>query len=297
MANIIKVKVGRMKADVRRNLWMRVFCSGRSQSQERLSGFRAFAVPTALLMLFADGSSLAFAQGLPDTVLHDVTEDGWEMVVETLDEEVNPVANLADTAFTREGFVQFTGVGKLLGKGKYPVTAAELTIGYQLGCQIDVSQGVTLGGHIDGNAGIDLYQGAGVGVGAGVGTAGVGGVGGGVGGIPPLPGVGVGGVGGVGGGVGGAAGGGVGAGVGAREGIGGSIGGNIQFTLRPGGIVAIPMDRIPLKGSEARLRVRNVNVKIDACGGPVNVRSFALLSVATDYSHSTLATYGTEYPI
>ncbi|WP_280110252.1 MspA family porin [Segniliparus rugosus] len=79
--------------------------------------------------------------------------------------------------------------------------------------------------------------------------------------------------------------------------LGGSIGGNIQFTLRPGGIVAIPMDRIPLKGSEARLRVRNVNVKIDACGGPVNVRSFALLSVTTDYSHSTLATYGTEYPI
>ncbi|MGL6234760.1 MAG: MspA family porin [Segniliparus sp.] len=221
----------------------------------------------AALLLEITGSAPALAQGLPDTVLNDVTEDGWEMVVETLDEEVNPVANLADTAFTREGFVQLSGVGKILGQGKYPVTAAELTIGYQIGCQIDVSQGITLGGHLDGGAGAAVSEGAGAGAllgGAVIGPFGFGAAG---------------------------------AGVGATQAIGGSIGGSLQFTLRPGGIIAIPMDRIPLKGSEARLRVRNVNVKIDACGGPVNVRSFALLSLTTDYSHSTLATYGTEYPI
>ncbi|ADG96587.1 MspA family protein [Segniliparus rotundus DSM 44985] len=228
---------------------------------------------SAALFTAVLGASSSYGQGLPDTVLHDVSEDGWEMVVETLDEEVNPVANLADTAFTREGFVQLTGVGKILGKGKYPVTAAELIIGYQIGCQIDVSQGVTLGGSLGASAGVDAYQGVGVGGIGGAGTL-----------VPPIGGAIIGGGGAVGGAI-------------LHEGANASIGGSVQFTLRPGGIVAIPMDRIPLKGSEARLRVRNVNVKIDACGGPVNVRSFALLSLTTDYSHSTLATYGTEYPI
>lgn len=203
-----------------------------------------------LLTLFAANSVSANAQGLPDSNLMDRTEDGWGIEVNTLDEEVNPVPNLAATAFSREAFVQFTGTGKIFGQGSYPVTSASLTIGYQLGCQIDVSQGITLGGN------------AGVGVGAGAG------------GLVGLAGI-------VGFGAGGAA-------VGTSAGIGG----NLQFTLRPGGIVAIPMDSMALKGNEARLRVRNMHLKIDACGGPVTARSFTLLSVTSDFTHSSLATYG-----
>ncbi|SHQ89452.1 MspA family porin [Mycobacteroides abscessus] len=204
---------------------------------------------SALAMLATSAVS-ANAQGLPDSNLLDRTEDGWGIEVSTLDEEVNPVPNLAATAFSREAFVQFTGVGKINGQGSNPVTSASLTIGYQMGCQIDLSQGITLGGS----------------VGAGVGG-------------------GVGGLGGIAGGVGfGAGGGAVGAGAG--------INGGLQFTLRPGGIVAVPMDSMALKGSEARLRVRNMHIKIDACGGPVTVRSFTLLSITTDFTHSSLATYG-----
>lgn len=204
----------------------------------------------AALTMFAASAVTAQAQGLPDSNLLDRTEDGWGIEVSTLDEEVNPVPNLAATAFSREAFVQFTGVGKINGQGSNPVTSASLTIGYQMGCQIDLSQGITLGGS----------------VGAGVGG-------------------GVGGLGGIAGGVGfGAGGGAVGAGAG--------INGGLQFTLRPGGIVAVPMDSMALRGSEARLRVRNMHIKIDACGGPVTVRSFTLLSITTDFTHSSLATYG-----
>ncbi|WP_165692497.1 MspA family porin [Mycobacteroides abscessus] len=200
----------------------------------------------AMLTLFAANAVAANAQGLPDSNLMDRTEDGWGIEVNTLDEEVNPVPNLAATAFSREAFVQFTGTGKITGQGSYPVTSASLTIGYQLGCQIDVSQGITLGGS------------AGVGVGAGA-----------LGGIAGIVGFGAGGV-----------------------GVGAGVSGNLQFTLRPGGIVAIPMDSMALKGNEARLRVRNMHLKIDACGGPVTARSFTLLSVTSDFTHSSLATYG-----
>ncbi|MBN7441348.1 hypothetical protein D2E30_14885 [Mycobacteroides abscessus] len=202
----------------------------------------------------------AFAQGLPDSDLIDRTEDGWTIQVKTLDEEVNSVPNLAATAFTREAFVQFTGTGKISGQGSHPVTSANLVAGYQLGCQIDVSQGITLGGHADAGASAGLVEGAVLGGGSL---------------IPPIGGAVIGG-----------------GGVGAYQSVGAGIGGSLQFTLRPGGIVAIPMDSIALKGDEARLRVKNVHLKIDACGGPVTARSFTLLSVTSDFSHSTLATYG-----
>lgn len=71
-----------------------------------------------------------------------------------------------------------------------------------------------------------------------------------------------------------------------------SIGGSLAFSLRPGGIIAIPMDSIALKGDEARLRVRNIHVKIDACNGSVTIRSFAIMNITSDFSHSSLATYG-----
>ncbi|WP_234881107.1 MspA family porin [Mycobacteroides salmoniphilum] len=209
---------------------------------------RAVSGLFAVLAMLATSAVTANAQGLSDSNLLDRTEDGWGIEVSTLDEEVNPVPNLAATAFSREAFVQFTGVGKINGQGSNPVTSASVTIGYQMGCQIDLSQGITLGGS----------------VGAGVG----GGVGGIFGGPGPF-----------------------GAGFGA-VGAGAGINGGLQFTLRPGGIVAIPMDSMALRGSEARLRVRNMHIKIDACGGPVTVRSFTLLSITTDFTHSSLATYG-----
>ncbi|ORA31026.1 hypothetical protein D2E98_14895 [Mycobacteroides abscessus] len=193
-----------------------------------------------LALIFAV-NFIAHADGLPDSTESDITEDGWGIQVGTLDEDVNSVPNLAATPFTREAFVQVTGFGKITGKGRFPVTAANLILGYQMGCQSDISKGVDLGGNLGAGPALNGT------------TAGDGSVGGSL----------------------------------AR-----SIGGSLAFSLRPGGIIAIPMDSIALKGDEARLRVRNIHVKIDACNGSVTIRSFAIMNITSDFSHSSLATYG-----
>ncbi|SHT63326.1 membrane protein [Mycobacteroides abscessus subsp. bolletii] len=197
-------------------------------------------VSMTLALIFAV-NFIAHADGLPDSTESDITEDGWGIQVGTLDEDVNSVPNLAATPFTREAFVQVTGFGKITGKGRFPVTAANLILGYQMGCQSDISKGVDLGGNLGAGPALNGT------------TAGDGSVGGSL----------------------------------AR-----SIGGSLAFSLRPGGIIAIPMDSIALKGDEARLRVRNIHVKIDACNGSVTIRSFAIMNITSDFSHSSLATYG-----
>ncbi|AMU32405.1 MspA family porin [Mycobacteroides abscessus] len=206
----------------------------------RVAGRLVTLVSMTLALIFAV-NFIAHADGLPDSTESDITEDGWGIQVGTLDEDVNSVPNLAATPFTREAFVQVTGFGKITGKGRFPVTAANLILGYQMGCQSDISKGVDLGGNLGAGPALNGT------------TAGDGSVGGSL----------------------------------AR-----SIGGSLAFSLRPGGIIAIPMDSIALKGDEARLRVRNIHVKIDACNGSVTIRSFAIMNITSDFSHSSLATYG-----
>ncbi|SLK68877.1 MspA protein [Mycobacteroides abscessus subsp. abscessus] len=205
-----------------------------------MAGRLVTLVSMTLALIFAV-NFIAHADGLPDSTESDITEDGWGIQVGTLDEDVNSVPNLAATPFTREAFVQVTGFGKITGKGRFPVTAANLILGYQMGCQSDISKGVDLGGNLGAGPALNGT------------TAGDGSVGGSL----------------------------------AR-----SIGGSLAFSLRPGGIIAIPMDSIALKGDEARLRVRNIHVKIDACNGSVTIRSFAIMNITSDFSHSSLATYG-----
>lgn len=106
----------------------------------RVAGRLVTLVSMTLALIFAV-NFIAHADGLPDSTESDITEDGWGIQVGTLDEDVNSVPNLAATPFTREAFVQVTGFGKITGKGRFPVTAANLILGYQMGCQSDISKG------------------------------------------------------------------------------------------------------------------------------------------------------------
>lgn len=74
-----------------------------------------------------------------------VSTDGWYLKIEIKDEMVNSVPNLAAAANSREGFVTATATATATG-GANPITDSLLILGYQLGCQSDVSAGLNLGG-------------------------------------------------------------------------------------------------------------------------------------------------------
>lgn len=97
----------------------------------------------AVVATVTAGSSSADAVADKSRTL--VTEDGWTLSVSKLGETVDRVPNLASTPFTREGFVSLRAVADITGNGKSEVKWGVLDTGYQIGCQVDVSNGLHLG--------------------------------------------------------------------------------------------------------------------------------------------------------
>ncbi|MCZ0729420.1 MspA family porin [Mycolicibacterium iranicum] len=84
-----------------------------------------------------------------------VSRDGWKLNIRVENEVVNSIPNLANAQNSREGFV--TATATAVG-GANPITDSIFILGYQLGCQSDVSAGlqygVTGGGGPSGAVGI-----------------------------------------------------------------------------------------------------------------------------------------------
>ena len=90
-----------------------------------------------------------------------VSRDGWHLNIRIDHEVINSVPNLAAAANSREGFVTASATATATG-GSSPITDSLFILGYQLGCQSDVSTGLQIGG----TAGIAPSVGVGVGGGA-----------------------------------------------------------------------------------------------------------------------------------
>jgi len=74
-----------------------------------------------------------------------VSRDGWQLNIRLDREVVNSVPNLANATNSREGFVTVSATATATG-GSSPITDSIFIVGYQLGCQSDVSTGLQLGG-------------------------------------------------------------------------------------------------------------------------------------------------------
>ncbi|GAC1410902.1 MAG: MspA family porin [Mycobacterium sp.] len=74
-----------------------------------------------------------------------VSRDGWHLNIRIDHEVINSVPNLAAAANSREGFVTASATATATG-GSNPITDSLFILGYQLGCQSDVSTGLQLGG-------------------------------------------------------------------------------------------------------------------------------------------------------
>ena len=172
------------------------------------------------------------------------TIDGWHLSVALSGEVINAVPNLAGAQNSREAFMTLSAQANIDGSGSNPVTAANFVAGYQVGCQVDVSQGLQIGGtgQLAGSVGAT---------------------------ISGQPGVQVGGT--------------------------GAIGGFVQTDLQPGVITTVAMGTMPVTAGMGRLDMQDVHVKVDACGGPVTVRSYATFAVASAVQQTQLSVYGDPY--
>lgn len=170
--------------------------------------------------------------------------DGWVLSVSLSAETINGVPNLASASNSREAFVSLSAKATIEGSGGNPITSANFVAGYQVGCQIDVSQGLQIGGtgQLAGSVG---------------------------GNVSAQPAVQVGGT--------------------------GSIGGFMQTDLQPGVITTIPMSNMPLVTHTGHLDMQDVHLKVDACGGPVTLRSYATMAIGTDIERTQLSVYGDPY--
>ncbi len=115
---------------------------------------RFVRVAVLVLALLPAGSSVAVADPVPiaDVTQSADTDDGWHLSASLTRMTLNSVPNMAATAFTREGFITGKASASIDGNGKAPVNSGSLILGAQLGCQIDLSQGMSLG--LDADVGI-----------------------------------------------------------------------------------------------------------------------------------------------
>lgn len=183
----------------------------------------------------------ASADALPDQSRTVTTEDGWELTVTKTAENLDRVPNLAATPFTREGFVSVRAVADITGAGSAAVNSGTLTLGYQIGCQIDVSNGISMGVSASIGPNVSVL-------------------------VAPTPGMSV--------------------------GLGGAVLPSVSTTLKPGTITSIPFGTKALAGPHGSITTDQVQIKIDACAGPVSLRSYVIANISTSTADNSVAVYG-----
>ncbi|MBA0047990.1 MspA family porin [Mycobacteroides sp. LB1] len=94
-------------------------------------------------------AALADAVNMAPEDLDQVTPDGWNIHLSSYNEVVNAIPNLANASNSREAFVTLYSSARAEG-GQGAILDSLFIMGYQLGCQSDVSSGLQFGGAASG---------------------------------------------------------------------------------------------------------------------------------------------------
>jgi MspA len=214
---------------------------------------RVGAIAVALLIV---GGGVAAADPVPSVNQHVETADGYIMTAslgglpgETT-ATINPAANMAATAYSREGFVSGLAtetVTPIHGKVSVPVTDAKLRLWVQFGCQIDVRGGSVLGGNMSNALSLPFN------------IADI---------LAPTA-------------------------IGAAPEPSDSFNPTLAVNVKPGNIFRAQLAEKEVKGpaTELHIAVRDTEVKVDGCGGPVSVRLIATAEIITNTSDDWVNAY------
>lgn len=111
----------------------------------RLTRALGLAMTVAITLLLGAGAARAEPTALNDVARFGDTVDGWRLNLTMTEMNINAVPNMAATVLTREGFVTGKVTATITGEGALPVNSGELVVGVQLGCQINLEDGLDLG--------------------------------------------------------------------------------------------------------------------------------------------------------
>ncbi|NMO00379.1 MspA family porin [Gordonia sp. TBRC 11910] len=105
------------------------------------------AITAVLVAASTLGTGIAQARTDPfaDRAVTKVTDDGWRVTATKSRESLRDVAPLDGSQFSHEAFVALTGRMVVTGHGSSPITSGSITAGLQVGCNVDISSGLSLG--------------------------------------------------------------------------------------------------------------------------------------------------------
>jgi MspA len=86
---------------------------------------------------------------VPDVTQSVDTDEGWHLSAMLSKMTINSVPNMAATPLTREGFVSGKAAASISGGGSSAVNSGTVIVGLQVGCQIDLSEGGSVGASPD----------------------------------------------------------------------------------------------------------------------------------------------------
>jgi hypothetical protein len=112
---------------------------------------RSVGIAAAVCCVGLAEAPAAFAENvdMAPKGLDEVTPDGWNIHLSTTNEVVNSIPNLANAQNSREAFVSVVA-SATAGGGQGSILDSLFIMGYQLGCQSDVSSGLQFGGAVSG---------------------------------------------------------------------------------------------------------------------------------------------------
>jgi hypothetical protein len=110
-----------------------------------MNGLRVVGVCAAGLLCLSQATAAADPVAVPDANRSVVTDAGWHVSATLSKMSINSVPNMAATPFTREGFVTGKAAASIGGNGAGAVNSGSIIVGLQLGCQVDLSEGGSIG--------------------------------------------------------------------------------------------------------------------------------------------------------
>lgn len=112
---------------------------------------KASGVGAVILAMLGSSSAAARAEAVrvPDVVRQVTTIDGWQVTLSLTNARYDAVPNMANALLSKEGFLSGRVTLTVDGAGDHPINTGQLVVGAQLGCQINLDDGLDLGVGLD----------------------------------------------------------------------------------------------------------------------------------------------------